>query len=207
MEKSCTKCGKSKPLDDYGPDKRATDNKQSQCKDCYAAYQRERRKDPVLKAEDRRRINQAMAKRAAHYLKQHNTARQRRRADPEYRARELADQREWRAKDGNMARGNHTRRARKLAAAVTGPVPAGTYATVLASGPCVYCGAPATCVDHITPLANGGHEAEYNLAPACDTCNGSKGAKLLTEWDPVRVEHAMACSEKVAEQLLLQTAA
>jgi len=48
------------------------------------------------------------------------------------------------------------------------------------------------------PLARGGHEAEYNLVPACNPCNMSKSARLLSEWDPVRVAHAAACSEKIA---------
>lgn len=110
--------------------------------------------------------------------------------------------------DSERRRGHwNARRARKLAAEVTGPVPAGTYTAVLASGPCVYCDAPATTVDHVMPLARGGHEAEYNLVPACLPCNSSKHARLLVEWDPVRVAHAVACSEKVAAQYSQQIAA
>lgn len=201
-EKRCTKCRKSKDLDDYGNDRRAKDGKQSQCKACYAKYQAERRKDPAKKTADRARINRAMSKRRGYYDELHNSARQRRRADPEYRADELADQREWRGRDGNMARGNHTRRARKLGALINGPLPPGTYAAVLSSGPCVYCGAEARTVDHVVPLARGGLEVEANLVPACASCNGSKGAKLLQEWDPVRVAHAAACSPKVASMLV-----
>jgi len=197
-EKACTKCTKSKPLDDYGPDKRAKDGKQSKCKACYADYQAERRKDPVKKATDTASKKRSMAKRKGYYQTKRNQNRNKQRQDPAERERWLAGQRTWRAKDGNIARGNHTRRARKLAAQVAGPVPPGTYAEVLASGPCVYCGAPATTVDHVVPLARGGHEAEYNLVPACGTCNFSKGPKLLSEWDPARVAHAAACSEKIA---------
>lgn len=49
---------------------------------------------------------------------------------------------------------------------------------------CVYCGAegPGT-IDHIVPLSRGGkHEAD-NLAPACFSCNSSKGSRLLSEWN------------------------
>jgi hypothetical protein len=56
-------------------------------------------------------------------------------------------------------------------------------------------------VDHIRPLARGGHEAEYNLVPACARCNKSKNAKLLTEWDQVRVAHGAAHSPIVAVEL------
>ena len=91
----------------------------------------------------------------------------------------------------------NTRRARKLAAQVVGPVPAEVYAAILASGPCVYCGALATTIDHIRPLARGGHEVEANLVPACRSCNSSKSDRLLTEWRPDRVARAVAVSPLV----------
>jgi 5-methylcytosine-specific restriction endonuclease McrA len=200
--KRCSKCKQRKdPTKDFGKHPKAKDGLQTACKACYADYQTERRKDPAKKTADRARINLAMSKRAQHYLTLHNAARQRRRQDPVYRAQELADQRTWRAQKGRAAQQYHERRARKLAALVNGPLPPGTYAQVLASGPCVYCGRPATSVDHVVALARGGHEVETNLVPACASCNGSKGAKLLTEWDPVRVAHAAECSEKVAAVL------
>lgn len=73
--------------------------------------------------------------------------------------------------------------------------------------PCVYCGAPPEHVDHIRPVARGGTNHEDNLVPACRSCNFSKHAKLLTEWDPVRVLHAASVSPKVAAELARQEAA
>lgn len=102
---------------------------------------------------------------------------------------------------GQARADSHARRARKLAAEVAGPLPRSVYQKVIASGPCVYCSAPATSVDHVRPLARGGHEAEYNLVPACGSCNSSKHDRLLTDWDPVRVAHAAACSPAVAAEL------
>jgi hypothetical protein len=96
---------------------------------------------------------------------------------------------------------NHRRRALRLAAEQAGPVPRQVYVAIAASGPCVYCGKPATTVDHVRPLSRGGHEAEYNLAPACSTCNRSKNAKLLIEWDAVKVAHGAAHSPVVAAEL------
>jgi 5-methylcytosine-specific restriction endonuclease McrA len=96
----------------------------------------------------------------------------------------------------------NVRRSRKLAAEVAGPVPASVYAEILAEGSCVYCGNRAQHVDHIVPLARGGHEAPYNLVPACQPCNSSKGARLLAEWDQVRVAYAMQASAKVAAVVL-----
>ena len=141
-----------------------------------------------------------MAKKPAHYKALHDSARKIRRADPVKRRRELDQERTWKTQ-ARVAQYNHARRARRLGALVNGPLPPGTYAAVLASGPCVYCGMEARTVDHIVPLSRGGHEAEYNLVSACGSCNSSKNSKLLTEWDPVRVAHAAECSEKVAAVL------
>lgn len=49
-------------------------------------------------------------------------------------------------------------------------------------GRCVYCGAPATCADHIFPESRGGSSDPSNLAPACKPCNSSKGARTPAEW-------------------------
>lgn len=51
---------------------------------------------------------------------------------------------------------------------------------------CIYCGAPATHIDHVVPLARGGRHCIGNLAPACAFCNLSKGAKFISEWKKVR---------------------
>ena len=80
-------------------------------------------------------------------------------------------------------------------------MPARVYREVLASGPCVYCGNPATTADHVRPLSRGGHEAEYNLVPACSPCNFGKGARLLIHWDPVRVAYGIAHSAAVEDEL------
>lgn len=48
---------------------------------------------------------------------------------------------------------------------------------------CVYCGDPATTVDHVIPQAKGGTDDLENLRPACLPCNTSKGAKDLDQWD------------------------
>lgn len=95
---------------------------------------------------------------------------------------------------------HNVRRARKLGAQVQGPVSVKTYSLILASGPCVYCFAPAEHVDHIRPLARGGMEHRDNLVPACGHCNRSKHDLLLVEWRPDRVAHAIAASPLVAAE-------
>jgi 5-methylcytosine-specific restriction endonuclease McrA len=44
-------------------------------------------------------------------------------------------------------------------------------------GRCVYCGAPATEVDHLVSLAHGGPGMIGHLFAACSRCNDSKNAR------------------------------
>ena len=39
---------------------------------------------------------------------------------------------------------------------------------------CVYCEMPATGVDHLVPVAKGGTNGFYNVAPCCGPCNSKK---------------------------------
>jgi hypothetical protein len=41
---------------------------------------------------------------------------------------------------------------------------------------------------------------ESNLVPACQPCNQSKGARLLTDWRVDRIRHGVAHSLKVAKE-------
>lgn len=48
---------------------------------------------------------------------------------------------------------------------------------------CLYCEQIAEItIDHIIPIARGGSHSIGNLAPACQSCNSSKGSKTITEW-------------------------
>ena len=49
-------------------------------------------------------------------------------------------------------------------------------------GVCAYCGETAGTVDHVVPIALGGSNTDDNLVACCAFCNGSKGAKPLSEW-------------------------
>jgi 5-methylcytosine-specific restriction endonuclease McrA len=52
---------------------------------------------------------------------------------------------------------------------------------------CQYCGCPHLTlddgtVDHIVPVALGGHHKEDNLRTACRPCNSRRGSKSLEEF-------------------------
>jgi hypothetical protein len=49
---------------------------------------------------------------------------------------------------------------------------------------CVYCRATGVklALDHVIPMQDGGDHALWNVVPACQPCNSSKGAKDLEGW-------------------------
>ena len=48
-------------------------------------------------------------------------------------------------------------------------------------GRCVYCDAPATSIDHVTPKSRGGTHAWENVVSACHRCNYVKDDSTLKE--------------------------
>lgn len=54
-------------------------------------------------------------------------------------------------------------------------------------GCCAYCGKKSSrsvklTKDHIVPVLAGGTTCRYNIVPACQTCNSSKGATAIGKW-------------------------
>ncbi len=58
------------------------------------------------------------------------------------------------------------------------------YRAILAAygGCCAYCGEPATTMDHVTPLAQGGLHEPGNVVPACRPCNSRKQNRTPEQW-------------------------
>lgn len=48
MNKLCTKCKQSKPIDKFSPDKRASDGKTSQCRECMSDRRKNKYKDAIV---------------------------------------------------------------------------------------------------------------------------------------------------------------
>ncbi|MFL6076598.1 MAG: HNH endonuclease [Mycobacteriales bacterium] len=48
-------------------------------------------------------------------------------------------------------------------------------------GRCVYCGAPATSIDHVMPRAKGGQHSWDNVVSACGRCNHRKADRTVAE--------------------------
>lgn len=50
---------------------------------------------------------------------------------------------------------------------------------------CTYCGTQdgEFHIDHVIPVSRGGTNEPQNLTTACQSCNLSKGSKLVSEWE------------------------
>ncbi|MBM7770608.1 hypothetical protein JOD54_000812 [Actinokineospora baliensis] len=88
------------------------------------------------------------------------------------------------ARDRQRGRGNTVRAAARGAYMLAYDVP---FLRRLYRDRCAYCGARADHIDHVWPLAAGGDDAPWNLAPACRTCNLTKGKRTLGGWLPARL--------------------
>lgn len=100
--------------------------------------------------------------------------------DPEkYRRRSLE---RYRADPSNIQHSRRRRKARLRNA--QGSHTKAEWEAKLAEfkGRCAYCGAPATTLDHLYPIARGGTDYIENIVPACRPCNSSKSDNTLREW-------------------------
>lgn len=190
--KRCTKCDEEKPTDAFPPRKdHSADGLHTECRECRRRYHREyararRKADPEAAREAERawreRNPEADRARQVRYRQRH-AAKLRanrkafREAHPE-RVREAYDK--WRASHIEQERLRlATRRA------LTGEADAALrdFIRELRESPCAYCGATDNIhIDHVIPLARGGTHTPENLAPACGSCNSSKGTKPVDEW-------------------------
>jgi 5-methylcytosine-specific restriction endonuclease McrA len=85
--------------------------------------------------------------------------------------------------------GDHNRRAREQAAPGTATTKQIAARWAYFGGRCWMCGAVATDIDHVKPLARGGSNWPANLRPACSGCNHRKRAR----W-PYPLEVARGCA-------------
>lgn len=103
-------------------------------------------------------------------------------------------QRQWRLNNPDLAQAIRKRGYRKNRAVIAVRVAARrrgmglpsaetrVYRPVMLGDPCSYCGAAATEVDHIDPVAMNGANDWQNLTASCRTCNARKGKLKLLEF-------------------------
>lgn len=79
------------------------------------------------------------------------------------------------------ARRTYNARVRSAHYRPTAPLPPAIIESILAyyGRQCVYCGGDFQELDHLVPLSRGGEHCVDNIAPACQSCNRSKGARPI----------------------------
>jgi len=188
--KPCSKCGVPMPSDreHFGPDRRAADGLQSQCRDCQRAA---RRLAYAMDPDTHRARRLAFYYRDNTYDSAYSAAYQAAHRDQKraysrasyrrHKEQKMAWRREYRRLHPEMARAEvRCRQARKRGAE-------GRYGPddilaqgVAQHGKCYWCQAglgEKYHVDHVIPIALGGSNWPSNLVVACVACNCSKGAK------------------------------
>lgn len=190
--KACTKCGETKVLEDFPRKARAKDGRDWMCRSCIRQYHLDNRDRDLARSA-------AWAKANAEHCRELSASWKR-----ENHERHLAYNKAWGLANPDRRQASHRNAKAKRRALETGcdsEAVLVTELTALMAEPCAYCGTSATHADHIRPLSKGGTHTKSNLVAACATCNLSKHSKLLNEWDPVRVQHAIERSPKVAAEL------
>lgn len=189
----CPRCQKILPLDCFGSNQSTRNGKNCYCKACVRAIS-ESRKGYYKKwcSENRAKINangqkwrsentdlrKEVVKKS--YLKHREKTLQWKR---EYYQRNKDKWRTVWLSSMNVRRAIKARYLARLAAAEKIPY---RRRDIFArdNRTCIYCNAPAQCLDHVVPLSKGGSDTPFNVVACCHTCNGEKGFKLLGEWTP-----------------------
>lgn len=191
----CRTCSTDKPLTEYSVDKR-NGLPLRHCKECHCAKARVRYATEEYKewSRTRRARDPAYAEQARESLRawrKNNEARYRANyvahnartyaADPQkHIARSMAN----RDPDKHCS---HMHRRRMQMLGVDSPgVTADEWRAIKAKhgNRCYYCSDSRRKLtrDHVVPVSRGGKDEPGNIVPSCQSCNSSKGSKLLLEW-------------------------
>ena len=195
--KACSKCGQTKTINDFYKEPRSKDGFVSKCKACSNEISR------IYKLRNREKLREYQKRRYQRDSKKIKAYQKTRYAnDVTFRENQNKAYKKWvienREQDNTRkrlwAQNNPQARQAKDAARRQRQNNAKSFVvfaseiTKLRSGSCFYCGLQEglMTIDHIVPLARGGSHSIGNLVGACKSCNSSKGAKTITEWQKVR---------------------
>jgi len=188
--KTCSKCDQEKPVSEFPKRKSSNDGLHGWCRPCYRSYytsamRKWRAENPERSLEAgrewvRKNPEAAAAKdrrwKDANREKMREYAAKRRRENPEAIS---ASYKRWRERNLEKDR---VRVATRRALCKDTPE-LRVFVGDLLQQPCAYCGSSENItVAHVVPRSRGGKHQQDNLAPACLSCNSSKGARTLDEW-------------------------
>jgi 5-methylcytosine-specific restriction endonuclease McrA len=159
--KRCSRCRTEKAATEFYRNRAQPDGLDNQCKDCGKA----------ARAASKKKCPESVRAYCARWRARH----------PEYNRQR---QRDWIARRREHVNAyNRGRRQVRLGAPGCGVTKEQWFALLeLADDRCVYCGAPATAMDHFLPIAGGGAHDVSNIVPACKSCNSSKKDDDPFDW-------------------------
>jgi 5-methylcytosine-specific restriction endonuclease McrA len=202
--KACSKCGNTQPLENFRANKASKDGRQSACKSCQKAFYHANREQYREAAASYRKNNREKIRQSNRLYHQRNADKLKAKSRDWYwsnlervregrkirydrnRARWILEAKKWKQRNPEMARESdrisvHKRRARLQENGVYQITPKDIRR--LYQSECIYCQSlDEINLDHVIPIARGGRHSIGNLAPACRSCNQSKGSKTITEW-------------------------
>ena len=200
LTKVCSKCAAEKPIDEYALHKGRQDGRQTTCRACKAAYDREYRQRNKDKINQKNRCWWASNPDKAEDIKERRRPTQRERwlanrdemldANRKYHREHPDEMRErkrrWYAQNPEKGR-ELSRRRRALkreTRSLHGRHTEQEWQELLAlhGSRCVLCGSTDRITrDHIIPLSQGGTDLIGNIQPLCFSCNARKRDLPLSE--------------------------
>lgn len=214
-EKTCTKCGITKPIEEFYRKRSTKDGLRPECKSCTKAvndkYKKANRDYLNEKKREYREANRELirAKNAEYRDRNRDVIRERarewsrRNAEKrrEYgRLRYLENKeiisrkiKEWNERNRwSRRQREERRRTRKLELLADFTREDWNRCLDAFNHSCAYCGSKGDLQqDHFVPLSKGGPYTRTNIVPACVSCNSSKGNRDFFEWYP-RTPHYSA---------------
>lgn len=181
MDKTCTRCGKPKPLSEFRPDKRYRLGVFCYCRACHDQKNKTWRTEHPEKSREISRIS-ARSYRARAKENINTLARQRWATNSAYRQRrnqqKLAGWRRSEAIQARVRRANQLQAHKRRTWVGDDAVSWADWAALCAryDNRCLACKEqkPLT-LDHVVPLSRGGRHAIENVQPLCLECNQRKG--------------------------------
>ncbi len=194
--KVCSGCGDEKDYSCFSKNSRSKTGLQSKCKDCNREYRNQNRKRNLEYGKKWREANpdymeqyhasrydQELQWRKQYYKENAETIKEYNR---KYRMENSEYYREYNRKYARenvdrVALNKLKRRAKKLDNGIF--LILQKEISAIRRSPCAMCGTGDNIsIDHIIPIARGGRHCVGNLQPLCQSCNSSKGTKLMVEW-------------------------
>lgn len=178
--KTCTKCGETKALSEFGKHKGSKDGLRPSCKPCH------RKANAVYYESNRENVLES--KREYYESNREKIREKKRKYREENRDKILDSNRKYRA--NNPARSHMNGAITRIREYGLVPEPTAEareeslrHREATLNNPCFFCGSEVTDTwDHLIPLSRGGNDAPSNLARVCRPCNSVKMTKTAHEF-------------------------